>query len=252
MLYREREEFIMRKLMIQSTVKVADLGRELGVSVDTVRRDLKSMEQKGLIQYVHGGACLPESQLPYQNFKGREIVNSGLKREAAKKAVRLIRPGDVIALNSGTTNTVLAQELPGLSQPMTVITNNLAAVNTLLNCENIHLIAIGGDLDPTEQSTYGSDCEQSFGAYRPDIAFLSINAVNCEDGYTDFRFRETGIIRLLAKSAKRVAAVMDSSKFGKCSKKHILEIPQVDLLITDDSLPDDIRAEYLARGFHFL
>lgn len=83
----------------------------------------------------------------------------------------------------------------------------------------IRLIAMGGTVDPLERSTYGTVCEEEFSRYRPDTAFLSINAVNYKDGYTDFRLDEIGIIQLLAQKAKTVIAVMDSSKLGRCSKR---------------------------------
>ena len=110
MLYNERAELILQQLQLQSTVKVAELSQLLQVSVDTVRRDLKNMEQEGRIKYIRGGACLPEDRNSFSNFTGREIIHSEQKREAARKAIALIREGDVVALNSGTTNTVLAQE----------------------------------------------------------------------------------------------------------------------------------------------
>lgn len=252
MLYTERAEFILQQLQLQSTVKVGDLSRLLQVSVDTIRRDLKAMEQNGLIKCVRGGACLPESMVSFLNFTGREIVHSDLKREASRKALAFIKEGDVIALNSGTTNTILSQELITLDKKITVVTNNFAAINILMQSASIHLIAIGGDIDLSEHSSYGTICEQEFSQYYPDIAFLSINAVNYNDGFTDFRFHEIGIIQLLARTAKQVIAVMDSSKLGKCSKKKVLSNKQVDALVMDDHVTEEIREKYKKRGIIIL
>ena len=128
MLYNERAEFILQQLQLQSTVKVSELSRQLQVSVDTVRRDLKTMEQGGQIRCVRGGACLPESRVSFSNFTGREIIHSDLKREAARKALTYIKENDVVAMNSGTTNTILAQELANAGLRCTVVTNNYAAI----------------------------------------------------------------------------------------------------------------------------
>ena len=87
MLYNERAELILQQLQLQSTVKVTELGQQLGGSVDTIRRVLKAMEQEGLIKCVRGGACLPESIISFSNFTGREIINSEWKREIARKAL---------------------------------------------------------------------------------------------------------------------------------------------------------------------
>lgn len=252
MLYAERSELIMQQLQLQSTVKVGELSQLLHVSVDTIRRDLKAMEQQGLIKYVHGGACLPDSFASFLNFTGREIINSELKREAARKALTFINDGDMIVLNSGTTNTILSQELASVEKNITVVTNNCAAINILQQNNAIQLIAVGGMVDSLERSTYGSVCESEFNCYHPDIAFLSINAVNYHDGFTDFRMNEIGIIQMLAKNAKKVIAVMDSSKLGKCSKKQVLEPEQVDCIVMDDRVSPEIKKKYSKRGINIV
>lgn len=252
MLYNERAELILQQLQLQSTVKVAELSQLLRVSVDTVRRDLNKMHQSGLIKCVRGGACLPESIMSFSNFTGREIVNADLKRAAARKALSYVKEGYMVAINSGTTNTVLAQELVGLNLKFTVVTNNYAALNILMQNPSIHLIAIGGTVDPLERSSFGTVCEREFGQYHPDVAFLSINAVNYKDGYTDFRLDEIAILQLLARNAKSVIAVMDSSKLGKCSKRAALAAEDVDLLVMDEHITDDIREKYHKKGYHIL
>ena len=243
---------ILQQLQLQSIVKIGELSQLLNVSADTVRRDLRSMEQNGLVKCVRGGACLPESMASFMNFTGREIVNSELKREASRKAVGFVKEGDVIALNSGTTNTILSQELVSLDCRFTVVTNNYAAINILMQSPNIHLVAVGGDVDSLERSTYGTVCEQEFASYYPDIAFLSINAVSHNDGFTDFRFHEIGIIQLLAKTSKRVIAVMDSSKLGKCSKKKVLSRAQVDMVVMDSHISDEVKNKYREKGITIL
>jgi DeoR/GlpR family transcriptional regulator of sugar metabolism len=248
MLYNERAELILQQLQLQSTVKVQELSQLLQVSVDTVRRDLKAMEQEGLIKCLRGGACLPESLMALKNFKGREVIHSDLKQAASRKALGYIKAGDIVAMNSGTTNTILAQELLAFKEHFTVVTNNFAAANILMQNPSIRLIFIGGMMDALEQSTYGSCCEQEFAQYFPDICFLSVNAVNYQDGYTDFRMNEIPIIRLLAASSRRVIAVMDSSKLGKCSKKKVLEPEQVDVLLMDGGVSQEIREKYGRKG----
>ncbi|MFR5601224.1 MAG: DeoR/GlpR family DNA-binding transcription regulator [Lachnospiraceae bacterium] len=239
---------ILKQVQMHTVVKVPDLTRLLGVSVDTVRRDLKLLEQNGQIKCVRGGACLPDSLAALLNFKGREIIHSDLKQEAAAKAMLMVQPGMTIALNSGTTNTILAQKLAFRGDAVTVITNNLAAIQILIQNPAVHLISIGGMVDSTEQSTYGTVCEQEFGTHFPDLAFLSINAVNEQDGFTDFRYHEMGVIRLLAERARKKVAVMDSSKLGKKSKQKVLGLDQVDLLLMDGEIPKEVKKRYEKYG----
>ena len=248
MLYNERAECIMQQLQLRSTVKVNELSQLLEVSVDTIRRDLKQMEGSGLVICVRGGARLPESIKSMANFTGREVIHADLKREASRLAVSLVKQGDIVALNSGTTNTVLAEELLLLQEEFTVVTNNLAAANVLLQSRTIQVILVGGMLDTQECSTYGEDCLSGFSQYYPDLTFLSINAVNYQDGYTDFRLKEIPVIRLLARISKRTVAVMDSSKLGRCSKRKVLDGDKVDLLLMNGTISQEIRDQYAEAG----
>jgi len=134
MLFNERAEIILQQVQLQSTVRVQELSELLQVSQDTVRRDLRAMEKRGLLKCVRGGACLPESLSAFSNFKGREIIHSDLKRAASRKAIGYIREGDIVALNSGTTNTILAQEIAqrvtGKVQPGSIVLFHNAAKHT--------------------------------------------------------------------------------------------------------------------------
>ena len=248
MLYNERIELILQQLQLQGIVKISDLTELLGVSVDTVRRDLKTMEQNNLVRCVRGGACLPDSLASISGFSGRQIGNEGLKRAAARKAAAYVKTGSVIALNSGTTNTILAQEMMGINLPFTVVTNNFAAANVLMKHPSIRLIFIGGQTDYLEQSTFGPSCLSQFEAFFPDLAFLSINAVNYKDGFTDFRLNEIPVIQCLVEQARQRIAVMDSSKLGKCSKRQVLTPEQVDYLVMDSRVLPEVREKYEKKG----
>ena len=248
MLFNERSAIILEQLQLRSSVKTSELTALLGVSVDTVRRDLKTMEQNGIIKYLRGGACLPETVSAFDDFGGREVINIELKRCAALKALNYIKPDGIIALNSGTTNTILAQEIVKRFDNITVITNNIAVLNVLMQKPTIKVIVPGGFLDSTEKSLYGYQCEQEIGRFFPDVCFLSINAFNHTDGFTDFRFNEMGIIQILASNSKEVIAVMDSSKLGKRSKEKLFDYGCVDRLIMDDNISDKTRKLYFDNG----
>ena len=171
MLYNDRAAFILQQLQLKSTVKVTEIAKSLNVSVDTVRRDLKALEEQGQLKCVHGGASLPDYMLAFSNFSGREIIHIEEKRRAALKALEHLRPGSVIALNSGTTNVILAQELIKRFTDLTIVTNNVSAAMVLMQNQSLRTIVLGGDLDSLEHSTYGSICERELGRYYPDIAF---------------------------------------------------------------------------------
>ena len=247
MLYNDRAAFILQQLQLKSTVKVTEIAKMLDVSVDTVRRDLKTLEGQGQLKCVHGGASLPDYMLAFSNFSGREIINIEEKRQASLKALEHVRPGSVIALNSGTTNVILAQELVKRFTDLTVITNNISAAMVLMQNKSLRTIVLGGDLDSLENSTYGSICEKELRKYYPDICFLSINSVDAEAGFTDFRFSEIGVMQVMAQNSSKVIAVMDGSKLGRRSKKTVMDNDMIDLLIMDKVTEAD-RQLYLQAG----
>ena len=126
---------------------------------------------------MHGGASLPDYMLAFSNFSGREIIHIEEKRRAALKALEHLRPGSVIALNSGTTNVILAQELIKRFTDLTIVTNNVSAAMVLMQNQSLRTIVLGGDLDSLEHSTYGSICEKNLAGTTLIFAFCPLTAL---------------------------------------------------------------------------
>lgn len=252
MLYEERAGYILRKLEQDSLVKTNDLVNEMQVSVDTIRRDLKKLEEEGKLTCIRGGACSSEEDLQYSPFFGRQIVNESLKREAAKKAIGLIHSGNVIALNAGTTNSILAEELLKLNKRITVVTNNLSALSILTGSEYIQIIVPGGIVDKEELALCGCNCVEEISSYSFDFSFLSINAVHPLHGFSDFRFQEIDIIKAMIKHSNQSVAIMDSHKLGKISKRIFLSPKDIDLLITDGNIDTSILQQMKEAGLNVM
>lgn len=248
MLFEERANYIMKKLEQNNLVKTNDLVDEMKVSIDTIRRDLKRLEEEGKLTCIRGGACLSEEALQCSPFFGRQIVNEELKREAAKKAISLIHTGNVIALNAGTTNSILAEELLKLKKHITVVTNNLSALSILTASEYIEIIVPGGSVDKKELALCGYDCVDEISSYSFDLCFLSINALHPLHGFSDFRFHEIDMIKAMITHSRQSVAIMDSHKFGKLSKKIFLSPKDIDLLITDDHIDKDMLLQLQDAG----
>ncbi|WP_317855595.1 DeoR/GlpR family DNA-binding transcription regulator [Chakrabartyella piscis] len=256
MLYHERKQMILELFQGKTTLKVADISAALEVSVDTVRRDLKQMEKENLLKYIFGGAILNEEwhHRQYGNFSSRIIKNKELKQELAKKAIAEINEGDVIFINSGTTGTIFAEEVAKQCEHISVLTNSIEIINLFIEIGNptIDVTCLGGTLDVTEKSIYGYQCEQELAQYFPDVCFLSLNAVDKERGYTDFRTQEVGLMRAAQKSGKRVVALMDSTKFGGCSRQMIFTPTEVAVIYSDELVSEDVVQEYAEVGIVIL
>ncbi len=252
MLFEERANYIIKKLEQDNLIKTNNLVNEMNVSIDTIRRDLKKLEEDGKLTCIRGGACSSEEALQCSPFFGRQIVNEELKREAAKKAISLIHTGNVIALNAGTTNSILAEELLKLKKQITVVTNNLSALSILMGSEYIQIVVPGGTVDKKEMALCGYNCLEEISSYSFDLSFLSINAFHTMQGFSDFRFQEIDIIKAMMKHSKQSVAVMDSNKFGKLSKKIFLSTKDIDLLITDDKIESAIKNQLIEAGLHIM
>lgn len=248
MLYEERVSYIMKKLEHNNLVKTNELVNEMGVSIDTIRRDLKKMAEDGKLTCIRGGACSSEEELQYSPFFGRQIINEELKREAAQKAISLIHSGNVIALNAGTTNSLLAEELVKLKKQITVVTNNLSALSILTGSQYIQIVIPGGTVDKEELALCGYNCVEEISSYSFDISFLAVNALHPIQGFSDFRFSEIDIIKAMVKHSKQSVAVMDSTKFGKLSKKNFLSPKEINLLVTDNQISDSIKNQFIEAG----
>lgn len=248
MLYEERVNYILKKLEHNSLVKTNNLVNEMGVSIDTIRRDLKKLEEEGKLTCIRGGACSSEEELQYSPFFGRQIINEDLKREAAKKATSLIHSGNIIALNAGTTNSILAEELVKLKKQITVVTNNLSALSILTGSEYIQIVVPSGIVDKEELALYGCNCVEEISSYSFDLSFLAINAVHPIYGFSDFRFQEMDIIKTMIKHSKRSVALMDSQKFGKISKKVFLSPREISLLITNNQIDYSLKNQFTEAG----
>ena len=150
MIQEERKHIILQELSRASVVKLEDLSQQLNVSIDTVRRDLKALDRAGLVQYIRGGAKAVHESHQFAHFNGRKVIHNELKREAARKAVQLIQPNDLVMLNSGTTTTILAEEIAQADLTCSIVTNNIAAAEAAAANPKCRIHLLGGDWDGAE------------------------------------------------------------------------------------------------------
>ncbi len=250
MLFEERADYILKKLEQGNLVKTNDLVKEMNVSIDTIRRDLHKLEKDGKLTCIRGGACASEDALQYSPFFGRQIVNEELKRDAARKALSLIHTENIIAINAGTTNSILAEELLNLKKHITVVTNNISVISTLTASDNIDIIVPGGSVDKQELSICGFSCVEELTSFSFDLCFLSINAFHPSYGFSDFRFQEIDIMKVMVAHSQKKVALMDTHKLSKLSKKIFLAPGDIDLLITDSSIDDATKAQINESGLN--
>ncbi|HXW54826.1 MAG TPA: transcriptional repressor AgaR [Candidatus Cybelea sp.] len=241
MLNEERRRKILELVERDGRVMVKDLGRRFSTSLITIRKDLKHLHQKGLIQRAHGGALpVDAAALRDPTLHEKERLHRSEKLRIAEAAARLVRPGQVIILDSGTTTMAVARatrDVPNL----TVITNavNIAAE---LAGTRVEVILTGGALRKNSFSLVGPLAEDSLRHVSADLLFLAVDGFDVRYGLTTPNQLEARVNRAMMESAKTTVVVCDSSKFGRRSLSLIAPASAVHQAITDRNISSkDLR-----------
>ena len=243
-LTEERYTAILDMLGRQETVKVNDLSARFGVSIETVRRDLKYLEAQSLLRRVHGGAVKVGGAARTTQREERQVRHWQEKLELGETACRLVREGQVVAMDASTTNHAAAIALKNHFQTLTVITNYLPVINELASKQGFTILIPGGICRYGEQSIIGPMAEENIDALHADIGFISMSGISLMGGFTDFGVDEVTIKKKIMKNADCNYVLADSSKFEQNSLLRICSLQEVDGIITDSKLPPEIEREY--------
>jgi DeoR/GlpR family transcriptional regulator of sugar metabolism len=249
MLKEERFRVILDKVKIQQKVLSSGLSQELGVSEDTIRRDLNELANAGYIHKVHGGA-LPRSPV-LLSYKERESYAQQNKLEIARKAITLVKEGQVIILDGGTTTLQIARLLPG-NLPATVFTNSIPVAFHLADHPSIEVIFAGGKLLKSSQVTLGLETVETFRSIRADLCFLGVCSIHYEVGISVPNREEAQVKQAMIAAAAQVAALATAEKIGTAETYVAAPINEVDLLITDTTIPADVIQLYRGKGVEVL
>ncbi|HLZ13509.1 MAG TPA: transcriptional repressor AgaR [Candidatus Acidoferrum sp.] len=232
MLSEERRREILELLRHDGRVLVRDLAKKFHTSLITIRKDLESLHHQGLLERTHGGALpIRTGALQDQTLQEKERLHKQEKFRIAAAAVRMIRPGQVVILDSGTTTTAIARGCRQI-RGLTIITNatNIAAE---LQGSNAEVILTGGTLRKNSFSLVGPLAEESLRKLSADMLFLAVDGFDVGYGLTTPNQLEARVNRAMSEAARRTIVVCDSSKFGRRSLSLIMPVSAVHETITD-------------------
>lgn len=235
MLNKEREQEIISILKTtQGFVTVKNLCETLFASESSIRRDLKSLEQRGLVKRSYGGASLVSNFSNIVTFNHRTRQNINEKREIAKKAVTLIKDGDIVFLDQSSTSFFLANELINRNS-LTVVTNNIE-IMMLLSNSRIKVISSGGFLsDENRNCLIGGGAQKTFENVFADYMFFSVKAISDDAVVTDCSIEEIAVRNAMLKNAHKKVLLCDSTKFGARAPFKQCELDDVDYLISEEN-----------------
>lgn len=238
----ERQQAIMAEAQVRGRVEVSALAERFGVTPETIRRDLTSLERLGAVRRVHGGA-LPMHPAGFElALAEREDLRADEKRRIAERALDELPVGGTILLDAGTTTFALAAMLPP-HRPLTVLTNSVSIAGVLHSKPDIELFVIGGRVRRRTGASVGEWARDALAGTSIDVAFMGTNGFTARVGLTTPDQIEAEIKRSMVAAGRRVVVMADSSKAGHDAFHRFASLSDIDLLISDMGLdPEEAAA----------
>lgn len=236
----DRQSLIAARVAESGEVSVAELVADLGASEATVRRDLAELDARGEVRRVHGGARRLEQRGHDPGFAAREAANADGKRRIARAVSDLLRPGEAVVLDSGTTCLEVARVITG---PARVVPLSLPVVQALAG--RVEMTLPGGELRSGELSFAGPLTERALSQLRVDTAVISPCAFSLDLGATAYDLSDAAVKQAAMRAAARRVLLCDRSKWDRAAFAWFADLDDIDLLVTDHEITGP-EAERLA------
>ncbi len=231
MLALTRKNKIRDIVFERKSITVAELAKMFSVTEETIRRDLKSLEDAGVLTRTYGGAFVQDGVKNDISISVREDVMVHDKKLIAQECRKLIKNGDTISLDASTTAFHICNEIK--SMRVTVLTNSIAVVNFLKDYENITLICTGGTITGANGYFAGKTARANIESYFVDKAFISCRSVDIMHGVTDSNEEMAEFRRMYNERANKTYLIADHTKFDKVSFIKICSFDMITGIVTD-------------------
>ncbi len=244
MLSAERRAYLLEKIQSSGFITVAEVSAALGVTPMTIRRDLDQLEREGLVVRSHGGAIHrlggATMEIPYNVKRGRLVAE---KTRIGALASTLVRDGDTIICDSGSTVFQLATQLRG-KRRLTVVTNDLQVAIHLAGLSEVQVVVPGGVVNGPVYTLLGPQTEAFLRTLTVDRVFLGADAIDLEAGITNVNLVEVAVKQAMIGAAREVVVLADSSKFDRRVFARVCGLEAVSRVVTDRELPEEARRRY--------
>lgn len=235
-----RRARLEREVSADGYLSSADAAQRLGVSEMTVRRDLRRLEEQGVVRRVAGGAMTASGGIPFEH---RDALGAAQKRAIAALAAHEVGDAATVALDAGTTVAAVAP----LLRASTIVTHSLPVIEALTREGSAHLVATGGHYQPDTRCFAGPFAEETLRSMRCDVALLSATAVG-EDALWGTNVLDAAIKRVLAAQSERVVLLADADKLVSSAPVRIAALDIVDVLITDSRATPAVLKRFERAG----
>lgn len=242
MITAERHHIILDMLTRNGVVDLQNLVQRTKSSESTIRRDLALLEEQGLLKRIHGGATLPYSKIDEPNMQDKSSKNLHDKQLIAEAAANMIREGDCIYLDAGTT---VSEMIPFLTNKNIVIVTNGVMHVDALTAANITTYLIGGRIKANTKAIVGSVAQENLKQYRFDKCFLGMNGVDIKFGFTTPDPEEAVLKKIAMELAEETFVLADKSKFTETFFAKVAEIEKAGIITTN--LDNEVMKEYFDK-----
>jgi DeoR/GlpR family transcriptional regulator of sugar metabolism len=244
MLAFERKSRILQYLEQNGKAKVTELAQVLSVTPETIRRDLRQLENQGVLTRTHGGALMKKQKEADYPYQVRIMKNSAEKEKICRHAATFMEDGDMIFVDSSSTLISLIEHINPKIQ-ITILTNSIQILQEFADNykENVTMICTGGVFSKNNMSLSGTVSNDYSFNFFPNKAFVSCHGVSIDYGFTDINVFELGFRREIINLSGKVFFLADHAKFGRRGPVHLGDLKICDVLITDQAPPDDFISQ---------
>jgi DeoR/GlpR family transcriptional regulator of sugar metabolism len=235
MLVAERQRKILQEVKNKRAVKIFELSQLFNVSEMTIRRDLEKLDSEGLLQRTYGGALAIEKMALEPTFQEKDSLNMEEKQRIGRAAASMVNEGNTVFLSTGTTTFQIIENLVN-KRNITVVTNSLNNAYEICKLNNTRLFVIGGEVRKRSYAMIMPQIEESLKGICIDKFFLGVNGLSYEYGLTIPNPLEAQLCRLVIQKSRETIVVADHSKFGKVTLAYIVNLDEINKIITDSAV----------------
>ena len=232
-----RQSGLLDEVRVRGSVSVEALADKFGVTLQTVRRDVKLLADEGLLARFHGGVRVPSSTTENIAYRQRQQLNEQAKQRIARAVAKAVPENCSLIINIGTTTEAIARELLR-HKGLRVITNNLNVAAILSDNPDCEVIVTGGMVRHRDRGIVGAAAVELIRQFKVDIGLIGISGIEADGSLRDFDYREVQVARAIIDQSREVWLVADHSKFNRPAMVELARVDQIDLLFTDIAPPE--------------
>lgn len=242
-----RQQQLLDEVRLKRSASVEELARQLGVTTQTVRRDVNLLAQSGLLARFHGGVSLPNSTTQNIDYLQRQVMNVEGKRRIAQAMAARVPNGCSLILNIGTTTEEVARALLH-HRDLRVVTNNLNVAAILADNPQCEVIVAGGVVRSRDRGIVGEATVDFIRQFKVDIGLIGVSSIERDGTLRDFDYREVKVAQAIIAQSREVWLAADHTKFERQAMVELAHLSQIDFLVTDAPIPLHLQSIFTDSG----